>query len=134
MPAWSKSAGGLTDEQIARLVDYLAEGDQRPIPAKTPLPDLRNGNAIRGGELFGQLCAGCHGENRLAPTLGNPAFQNSASDEFIARTILSGRPDTAMPAFRRAGAAGLGDDEIRDLVAYLRSLRKSPNPQPGVKP
>jgi hypothetical protein len=47
---------------------------------------------------------------------------------------MSGRPDTAMPAFRREGAAGLRDDEISDLVAYLRSLRKSPKPQQGAKP
>jgi mono/diheme cytochrome c family protein len=134
MPAWGKSAGGLTDEQIAHLVGHLFEGDKRPLMAKLPLPDLRSGEAKRGGQLFGQLCAGCHGENKLAPTLGNPVFQNSASDEFIVRTIMSGRPDTAMPAFRREGAAGLTDSEISDLVAYLRSLRRASNVDKGVKP
>lgn len=125
MPAWGKAAGGLAPEQIESLVGYLL-GDASPT-GPPPVPDPRGGDAGRGGELFTQLCAGCHGANRLAPSLGNPAFQRSASDEFLARTIRSGRPDTAMPAFRR-GDLGLTDDEIRHLIAYLRSLRTSTTP------
>ena len=53
----------------------------------------------------------------------------SASDDFLARTILFGRPDTPMPAFRREGAQGLSDEEVRDLIAYVRSLgKKGSNP------
>jgi hypothetical protein len=29
-----------------------------------------------------------------------------------------------MPAFQRDGTAGLSDDELRDLLAYVRSLGK----------
>jgi mono/diheme cytochrome c family protein len=125
MPAWGKNAGGLTAEQVDALVNYLA-GD-KPVTTKIALPELRGGDARRGGELFTQLCSGCHGANKLAPSLGNSAFQQSASDEFLARTILGGRLDTAMPAFRR-GDAGITDDELRHLIVYLRSLRKTPNP------
>jgi mono/diheme cytochrome c family protein len=74
--------------------------------------------------LFTQLCAGCHGANKLAPSLSNPIFLQTANDEFLARTIVNGRADTAMPAFKREGADGLTDDEVRDLVAYVRSLAK----------
>jgi mono/diheme cytochrome c family protein len=125
MPAWGKSAGGLTAEQVASLVDFLAKGDQRPSQQLRPIPDLtKTGDVARGGQLFTQLCAGCHGSNKLAPSLGNAAFQKSASDEFIARTIVNGRQDTAMPAFQRKDSAGLSDDEIRALLAYVRSLEK----------
>jgi mono/diheme cytochrome c family protein len=122
MPAWAKGAGGLTAAQVEALVRYLAEGDGRPAQEARPEPVPRGGEAGRGGQLFTQLCAGCHGGNRLAPSLGNPVFQASAKDEWLARTIRHGRPDTPMPASQRPGAAGLSDEEVRDLVAYLRSL------------
>jgi mono/diheme cytochrome c family protein len=157
MPAWGKSAGGLTDKQIDSLTDYLMHGDpdlraadiaaavgqaggppslwpagwlaetalrQRPPQRLRPAPSAGGGDPKRGGELFAQMCAGCHGKNQLAPSLGNPAFQKAASDEFLARTIVNGRIDTAMPAFQHDGSDGLTDDEVRDLVAHLRSLGK----------
>ena len=126
MPAWGKSAGGLTDAQVEKLVDYLAAGDGRPAQKVRSLANPGGGNAARGAELFTQTCAGCHGANRLAPSLGNPTFQKTASAEFIARTIINGRADTPMPAFQREGAAGLTDEEVRDLVAHVRSLGKKP--------
>jgi mono/diheme cytochrome c family protein len=125
MPAWGKSGGGLTTEQIDALVDYLA-GKPAPVAKPEKPPAARNGEARRGGQLFTQLCAGCHGGNRLAPSLANPIFQKTASDQFILRTIRRGRPDTAMPSFQRDGADGLTDGEVRDLLAYLRSLTKKP--------
>ena len=123
MPAWGKSGGGLTAEQVKSLVEYLANGS--PGAKVAPTSVSRSGNAARGGELFAQVCAGCHGSgNQLAPVLANPVFQKTASDDFIVRTIQRGRPDTAMPAFQRAGADGLSDGEIVDLLAYLRSPGK----------
>jgi mono/diheme cytochrome c family protein len=124
MPGWGKNAGGLTDQQIGKLVDYLAEGDARPAQKRKPLSPHSGGSSVRGGELFTQLCAGCHGANKLAPSLSNPVFQKSATDDLILQTICGGRLDTAMPAFQREGKAGLGDDELRDLLAFIRSLGK----------
>jgi mono/diheme cytochrome c family protein len=127
MPAWGKGAGGLTEEQVTRLVDYLLAGDARPPQPLRPIPDaLTGGDAARGNELFTQLCYGCHGPGRVAPALANPVFQKTASNGFIARTIVNGRADTAMPAFQRQGAAGLTNAEVRDLLAYVRSLGKKP--------
>jgi mono/diheme cytochrome c family protein len=126
MPAWNRNAGGLTPEQVNSLVDYLAAGDERPPQKLRPVPEpLTRGNAARGGELFTQLCSACHqGSYRVAPALGNPVFQKTASDRFIAATIANGRQDTAMPSFHREGTACLTDDEICDLLAHVRSLGK----------
>lgn len=127
MPAWGRQAGGLTSAQVTSLVDYLLSGDGRPPQALRPIPQpLTGGNATRGSELYTQLCSGCHSFGRVAPALGNPVFQKTASDEFFARTIVNGRADTAMPAFQREGAAGLSNDEVRHLLAYIRSLGKPP--------
>jgi mono/diheme cytochrome c family protein len=123
MPAWGKQAGGLTDKQVTALVAYLKAGDGRPPQALRPAPTLvTKGDSVRGGELFAQYCVGCHG--KVAPSLGNSVFRKSADASFLARTIVNGRSDTAMPAFQRPGAAGLTDEEVRDLVAHVRSLRK----------
>jgi mono/diheme cytochrome c family protein len=126
MPAWGKTAGGLSRSQVAALAGYLLGGDGKPAQKLQPAPASKGGEPERGRELFTQNCAGCHGGNKLAPSLGNPVFQRSAGDDFLARTICNGRADTAMPAFQRAGADGLTNTEIRDLVAYLRSLARKP--------
>lgn len=124
MSGWSKNAGGLTDQQISKLADFLLAGDDRPPQALKPAPKPGTGDAGRGGELFAQLCAGCHGGSRLAPSLGNPVFLRQASDAFLARTISNGRTDTAMPTFQGEGSIGLTDAEVHDLVAYIRSLSR----------
>src|SRR5262249_14419203 len=121
MPAWGKNAGGLTAEQVTSLVDYLSAGDRRPPQQLQQIPStLTGGKAERGGELFTQLCSACHAAGKVAPNLANPVFQKTASNTFIARTIVNGRTDTAMPSFQRDGCASLTDDEVRDLLSYIR--------------
>lgn len=121
MPAWGKTAGGLADNQIEKLIDYLREGDKRKPQTLRPIPSLSGGTASRGLELFTQLCAGCHGKNSQAPNLSNSVFLKSATDTFIATTIVNGREDTAMPSFQRSETVCLTDEEISDLIAYIRS-------------
>jgi mono/diheme cytochrome c family protein len=125
MPAWHAQAGGLSEPQIDALVTYLREGDGRPaqplVKRETPPGDMD-----RGALLYIQNCAGCHASNQLAPTLTNPTFQASASDEFLADTIRNGRADTAMPAFQRDGVPSLSDQEIGDLIAFIRAMLTEP--------
>lgn len=121
MPAWHRQAGGLTAAQVDALVKFLKDGDGRP-PQPLSAVAVGHGDAARGAELFAQACAGCHGANRLAPSLANAVFQKTASDALILQTIAGGRIDTAMPAFRRDGADGLSENELRELLAYVRSL------------
>lgn len=125
MPAWHKQAGGLSGPQIESLVTYLREGDGRP-PQPLANRKIPTGDKDRGALLYIQNCAGCHASNQLAPTLTNPTFQESASDEFLANTIRSGRSDTAMPAFQREGVPGLSDQEIGDLIAFIRAMLTHP--------
>ncbi len=80
-----------------------------------------------GGELFRQNCASCHGESGkdgFAPALNNPEFLAAASDGFLVATIARGRKGTPMRPFGpgTSGLAQLSFEEIRDIVAYLRSL------------
>jgi mono/diheme cytochrome c family protein len=125
MPAWNRNAGGLSEAQVSALVSYLRQGDGPPPQSivKRPTPP---GDMDRGALLYIQNCAGCHASNELAPNLKNPAFQAAASDEFLAATIRNGRLDTAMPAFQRPGPSGLSDQEIGDLIAFIRAMLNNP--------
>lgn len=122
MPAWGPHAGGLSPEEIAGLIEFLRAGTPvAPPPSSTAV----RGDAARGLPLFLRHCAGCHGPDGrggVAPEIGNPVFQEAASDAFIVRTIREGRAATAMPAFQRADAPALTDGDVGDLLAYLRTL------------
>jgi len=81
------------------------------------------GDRGRGEAIYGAHCASCHGpkgEGKLAPSLNNPIFHSTASDQFIRYAIAEGRKGTPMPAFSKP----LGPQGVDDVTAYLRSLRK----------
>ena len=84
----------------------------------------------RAGELlFRQACVGCHGVGAhggvRAPDLTTGVWAHGGSDAQMARTISAGLPGTAMPANE------LTDDEIRQVIAYLRSLQQPPGQSAG---
>jgi mono/diheme cytochrome c family protein len=116
MPAWGPKAGGLTEKELSALVAYLRESAP---PDRLP-PAPPRGSAMRGGAIFNQECAGCHGvdgKGLIAPALANPVFQKTATDAFIAQTIRLGRENTPMPSFARAGLSEL---DVGDVLAYVR--------------
>jgi cbb3-type cytochrome c oxidase subunit III len=124
MPGWGSHAGGLMPEEISAVIAYLRSG--APPASTKPIPALI-GDPKNGVALFLRNCAGCHGMNGrggIAPEIGNPVFQRAASDELIVRTIREGRVGTAMPAFQRAEAPALNDQDIADLLAFVRTFGK----------
>ncbi len=122
MPGWEAQAGGLLPEEVTALVEHLQPG----VPLQPQnATGIEAGDPARGSVLFAQNCAACHGpagRGGVAPELGNPVFQQSATDEFIVTTIRSGRPRTAMPAFERPDAPALSDQDIGDLLTFVRTL------------
>lgn len=103
-----------------RLVAVLASAEPLPIPLP-PQPDA--------AELFSKNCSACHGKagkgdgpaaavlNPRPTNLADSAFQASRTDIQLAEAIATGKG--SMPGF----GARLGDDAVKALVAYLRSLR-----------
>lgn len=89
-----------------------------------------------GRELYGRQCAVCHGERgqgdgpSAAGFATKPAdltdgrLLNGLPDDFLASVILNGGPAEGlaptMPAFR----GHLGEDQARQVIAYLRSLAR----------
>jgi cytochrome c oxidase cbb3-type subunit 3 len=124
MPAWGPRAGGLMPEEIAAVIDYLRNGSK---PAPSPTILTMHGDDKRGLTLYLRNCEGCHGmsgRGGIAPEIGNPTFQTAASDDLILRTIRYGRVGTPMPAFQRADGAVFSDQDLADILAYVRSLRQ----------
>ena len=137
------SQGTLSDEDIRALLPYLAviRGTaSRSVPTREPATPLR-GDAAQGRQLFHEMggCAICHGiEGHLdrrppiskdlaqrldalpAPpaNLRDPAALKAENDEDRFRSIKRGHPGTAMYP-----KTLLRDEDIRDLVAYLATLR-----------
>ena len=76
----------------------------------------------RGSALYLANCMACHqpegvGKTGLAPSIRNRDFLALASDEFIRKTVHDGRLGTAM-----VPRPDLNDDQVGDIIAYLRSL------------
>ncbi len=85
-------------------------------------------NIIAGKSLFSIYCTVCHGtsgEGISAPALNEKSFLISASDERIFSLIGSGVPETEMPAWSQRFGGPLTDQQINQIVAFLRSWETS---------
>jgi mono/diheme cytochrome c family protein len=72
------------------------------------------------------VCAGCHGpkgEGKIGPALANPGFQQAATPEFVARTVLRGREGTPMPVFAENNPSypRLSEADAADVAAFVTS-------------
>lgn len=83
-------------------------------------PFLGDPKAVDAGQqLFINGCAGCHGaegQGGRGPNLRDRVFWHPLDDETLFGSIKSGIKGSAMPA------ANLPDDQVWQLVAFVRSL------------
>lgn len=91
-------------------------------------------NLAHARETFNQMCAGCHGTNGngqegtksgFVPrvgTLANKEYMASVPDDYLFLIIQKGGAYmgkiAAMPAWEKK----FSDDEIRDIVAHIRTF------------
>lgn len=78
-------------------------------------------DVIRGGELYRQHCASCHGVKGRPQMVGTPDFSHPATllkpDMVLLQSIRAGKG--AMPSYQGL----LRDRDLLDIVAHLRTLR-----------
>ena len=79
-------------------------------------------DADPGAKHFESRCAGCHGGDGNGGEHGPPITRRIAGrdDQQLTTVIQNGFPSGGMPAFR------LPDREIKELIAFLRTLRPPP--------
>ena len=85
-----------------------------------------------GHDVFATRCATCHGDNatggQTAPTLNSKQFLEAAPDPVIRNIVSSGIPGTAMPTWSIDFGGALTQQQIDEVVSYLRSLEpKAPS-------
>lgn len=86
----------------------------------------------KGEDLYLENCAICHGtdgQGGMGIPLSLDDFLNSASEDYIKKSIRLGRPNRIMPSFY-----WMPESDINEIVAYLGSWRKSPAPHWDSKP
>lgn len=86
--------------------------------------DQAHVDIFEGNVLFSTYCAVCHGkqgEGDIGPALNDKTFLSSTGNETIFSVISSGVPSTEMPAWNQVHGGPLTDQQIRQLVAYVRS-------------
>src|SRR3989304_427726 len=78
------------------------------------------GDSKRGGELFVENCAMCHGvdgQGRVGARLENfPGIQIEAT---LSQTISQGVSGSVMPAWAQANGGPLSEQDVADRVAYM---------------
>jgi cytochrome c5 len=102
-------------------------GDAAATPVSAAPP-----NATHGGELF-SVCAACHGPDGkgiegLGKDLTNSEFADGLTDTELVAFIIEGRPashelnTTGVDMLPRGGNADFSDQDLFDIVAYMRDL------------
>jgi mono/diheme cytochrome c family protein len=77
-----------------------------------------------GRSLYEENCALCHGregEGVDGPPLNDSNLLTDTSDETLFSVISSGVPNTEMPAWNQIHGGPFTDQEIRQLVAFIRN-------------
>jgi mono/diheme cytochrome c family protein len=87
-----------------------------------PVTALHAADTINGGKVYGQYCASCHGPSGAGMMPGTPNFTHGTSLMQPDNTLLNGikAGKNAMPGFQGI----LSDQDIRDVIAYLRTLMR----------
>ena len=112
-------------------------------PAAEPPPGPGTGDASRGETQYAALCASCHGRGGggagpLAASLDpKPArhddghYMNGLSNDHLFTVIQRGGGAVGKSQLMGAWGGVLDDQQIRDVIAYIRTLAKPPYPSQG---
>lgn len=97
-------------------------------------PVLAAGDATQGATLFVQYCSACHGPDArglkgLGKDLTHNQFVGGLTDAEFLKYVNTGRPvddprnTTGVPMPPKGGNPALKDQEIMDIIAYVRTLQ-----------
>lgn len=134
MPAFTR----LSAAELEAIVSHIRSWQSTPAPVYSTAPIV--GNPEQGANLYAKHCAACHGsegqggkgtgvtfsrprdQSIVAPALNNSGFLAAVSDAQLKATLMQGRAGTPMQSFLKQG---LSEQDINDLVSYIRSYASS---------
>jgi len=84
----------------------------------------------RGEELYADHCASCHGDEgqgivNVGSVLNSRSFLELYDDEAFRTATRDGRLNTMMPAYAQEKGGPLRDNQIEDLVAFIRDWEET---------
>lgn len=94
------------------------------------------GDPAKGKASYDQLCTSCHGPagkgdgaaaaalNPKPKDLSSKAILNGLKDDFLFRVIKDGGASVQQSPLMPPWGATMKDDEIRNVIAYIRTLAK----------
>jgi mono/diheme cytochrome c family protein len=131
MGPWGEAHGGpLSDTDIADLSAYAqtwSTGEVPPLPTPevpTGLETLGNGDPELGAALYMTNCFGCHGPQGEGRGLAlYPPISLEADVLVAARRGVEG---TLMPAFSSTYGGPLSEDDLNNVMAYVRTWKRPP--------
>ncbi len=122
MNPWGTIAGGgLTSDEIDRLVDFMRSWESAG--ADLDALSIDRGEERAGRIFYERYCASCHGyrgEGDIGPSLNSESFLAIASDTFLAKTLILGRANTAMPSWKHFSA-----QQLSDLIKFIRKWQRN---------
>jgi mono/diheme cytochrome c family protein len=88
-----------------------------------------------GGELYGENCAACHGDNGLGgvgPGLNSSTLLKMTTDEALFNLTRTGVPGSIMPAWGQTFGGPFTDEQILQMVTFIRAWEPTaPEPTPS---
>jgi putative heme-binding domain-containing protein len=119
---WAAPGSVLLVGAVALIGPWVGRA-QDAKPAAALAPDAAA--MAEGQAMFRGLCSGCHGgagRGGKGPDLTDQRWIHGGTDDDIARVIRKGVANTTM---KKLGES-LKEDQIRKVIAYIRSLARSP--------
>jgi len=118
---------------VLALVATACGGSDSESTPSTATSTTSSGNVAAGIETYNGNCIACHGPNGEGiEGLGKPwvgsNFINSRTDAEMLAFLIEGRPSdhpentTGIAMMPRGGNPSLTDDDLLDLIAYMRTL------------
>ncbi len=110
---------------LLAVLSTVASGSLECTPAKQAWAQHR------GAEMYGRMCAVCHGQNGegykadQAPMLAQQDFLSTASDDYLRTAITSGRPGTTMSAWGREHGGPLKPADVDATITFMRTWQKN---------
>src|SRR5579871_4720685 len=102
---------------------------------------MANDNAVAvsaGQAIFQNNCTLCHGDSGQGtpgrPALNDKHFLDTTNDDVIFSVISSGVPNTEMPAWNQSHGGPLTDENVQDVVAFLRSWQATAPDRSSIPP